>query len=722
MRPFLIVALATTLAAAGSITLYLVQTSSLERSSADGLGEAAAGDGSEIGVGGEGSRSKEVGVIYARHRDGARGDGADAGKNVHGGGITAGGATDAGDGAGASVDPRLRRRSGSKPGEPGSEGEAPPAGGSTGAGRSPEISGWERVPDSTVTATGLTAGTQGGESEIPGESVEVSGSVVIQDESGTEYAAEDGSFTVTVSGRTGSVTVTFSDGAFAARLPARTNFQIGQLVAGGRGASVLSFNRPLQRGDTLSVVARWLPRSLLRVVSEEEERDLTGVDVVAGLSGIAAHYQHPGQGATTNLVGADLLSPVDLSSFGQVQSVWVSAPGYSWRRVDLGAAPTGVQAEERVIVLERSAAVTFTFDNYQASSGARLRLRNANAARRSVPYVELTPEEGIPLRVEGLRPGAYHASVEIGDYSRTPVVLAEESFEVDRFVESEQHLALADVPAQEPRAEMTGTLALPQVAWDTNVILNIEPLKVVSTSNEPRRSIPRNAMTEVGGPGLLAWHLDGFLVGRYVLEVEPFQYRVIVDFAGEGSAPIAIEIPELADVRICAVDQELGTPVYLNSLSWQAKPPPGVERSSFRSAEPDGNSGCFLILAPVGEITISYTGEGVRQQTQNLIVPPGQSEHVLEVDVEQGVKIRFFASAAQVPISATNQANAFQVGGNGRKSGSVLENGALILYVTEPGTYQVRFSHFPGYQDIPDQIVDIPARSVTPLDLELTPK
>ena len=297
-------------------------------------------------------------------------------------------------------------------------------------------------------------------------------------------------------------------------------------------------------------------------------------------------------------------------------------------------------------------------------------------------------------------------------------LLAEGTIEIGSGEGAFLALELDDEPEIEEPITLEGTISLPELAADLTVVLNIVPFQLAAAGLQAKISIPRQRMT-IEENGILGWNAGEVIPGRYVLELEPFQIRIFHTVDADRNLPVALEVPELGDVQVCAVNQA-GDPVSLTSVSWQAEPPPGLRRPSFRSARKNEDDDCHRFLAPVGNITMVYSGKGIRRATRKLEIEAGLNEIEFRVQQLPGIHIVLEAAGESFALVRTHPVDASALGFSGKVIWKEARAGTLDLYVSRPGPYQVSFGTIAGLEAVPLQQVTVLAGEVVTLYVEAT--
>jgi len=488
------------------------------------------------------------------------------------------------------------------------------------------------------------------------------------------------------------------------------------------------------------VVARWTRDVLLHVVDATTHEELSDVSVVARPW---KWELHPGQVRPPEIVVEGRASPFHLSkrsSYARTllapgSPVWIGAPGHAWQPRAFDLEPGSAETVE----LDAGAALVVEVkgdeehgDERPLERRPRLRLRDvggrtaaAAAARREfekqaretrfddgqspfpkdwVVFDAMATEE--PMEFDGLPAGELVASLEIGDGSAPPLVLAGATVKLVAGETERLELTIAPGSIAAP-VVVEGTLYVPP-SWVSqhDLALRFAPqgLRGAIAADSCVASV--NGMTAVPGkPGWYRWRVGPILPATYFVTVPRARFETQIDIGSAGRSDVSIALPEAAQLIVRIVDDATKEPVDWGYLDWC---PLDDGPSAFRRRE-------ILFWDRTAQALVGTTASGSGRFTGSSIayellddpdapsatytVHVGRNEIVLRAKRRCGVDLRLDPAAAEVLRGAV------------RLQWTCLASGATNGFVwdTRSAGRAEGFSH--ALSDTPDPSTAIPLRN-----------
>jgi hypothetical protein len=380
-------------------------------------------------------------------------------------------------------------------------------------------------------------------------------------------------------------------------------------------------------------------------------------------------------------------SPVHVSWTRQFSSyvldtdlLWIGAPGHAWRPRNLDVVPGNTKTVE----LDAGAALVVTVKGDDTERPLerrpRIKLRDVGghtAAAAEVrdekeaklrsfygdePRPETSPDWLVfdvlaadePMEFDGLPPGEFVASLEIGDGSAPPLVLT--SALVKLVAGKTERLVLPIQPDTivEP-VRVSGTLYVPPSAgtWMHDLDLHFEPEGLRGGTKADRCVAAMNDMEAVPGKtGWYRWRVGPILPATYRIEVPRARFETRIAVGPDGRSDVTIALPEAALLVVKIVDDATNRPVAHDYLEWNSVVDGGfdfrvtetlhldreeqalVGATPFRTGSFDGGSLAYELLGDPTQPSATHT------------VHTGRNEIVLHVKRRCGIDLRFDRAAA----------------------------------------------------------------------------
>ncbi len=253
--------------------------------------------------------------------------------------------------------------------------------------------------------------------------------------------------------------------------------------------------------------------------------------------------------------------------------LYARAPGYAWGSIALDLS----KSEQRELLLRPGSAIDVRLTNVQLERYRALETKpmlcvywirkdGGNQGVHFEPLNETLETEG--LRFDGLKPGGYRVTVELGGGSWTErPVLALEEVSLAVGAPRELVLALADPPAPPEQATLGGVLSFPDFSGEEDVRLRLYHANWRGGDADAELSLAD--MERVGGT-LPSWsfHLEDLPVGLYQVQLLPFQKNWMIELPAGGAEDLELVVPELAEVLVETVDTRTGERIPLEVIRY----------------------------------------------------------------------------------------------------------------------------------------------------------
>jgi hypothetical protein len=365
-----------------------------------------------------------------------------------------------------------------------------------------------------------------------------------------------------------------------------------RLAAADRGVEI-SADAPA------AVRAHWIPDVLLHVLDAKTKAELNDVAVVARPW---SSQVEEGRVQPADVLAGPRASPLHVSwkqGAGYVLDaglLWIGAPGHAWRPRDLDLAQGGTKSVE----LDAGAALVVVVKGDDAERPLerrpRLKLRDVGgrtAAAADVrdekeaklrsyygdePRPETSPDWLVfdvvaadePMGFDGLPPGEFVASLEVGDGSAPPLVLSSATVKLVAGETLRLELALDPKSIAMP-VPVAGTLYVPPSwgRWMHDLDLHFEPEGLRGGTKADRCVAAMNDMEAVPGKtGWYRWRVGPILPATYRIEVPRARFETHIAVGNTGRNDVAIALPEAALLVVKIVDDASKEPVALEYLEW----------------------------------------------------------------------------------------------------------------------------------------------------------
>lgn len=583
--------------------------------------------------------------------------------------------------------------------------------------RTTELEGAGPVKDpvgehrTAVVATETPAGS-------PAEPVapSMTGSIRVLDADGVAHAAEDGSFTIAAGDMRTDVAV--EAGRFALARPDGDAVRVGSLELGGRPAFLSTEELALParaafpaEGGTLDLVATWSPPSVLRVVDARTGAELSGLTVLRGMMR-TRDAVHPGWTGDIGDVGAvfarDASSPLELTAFGETESWWVHAPGYTWGWVRFDHRTGG----EREVALEPGGAdLAVRLAGFDPGLNLWLHVFPAGWDRSvgSLSFVRHPQRSTVVF--EGLPPGPVQVRAELGIWHDGPRELAREELELSSGVRTEMVLDLERDGALPAAVPLAGRVVLPVSHPDLEFSFELMPLEGAALRKTDRVYHGAVDLERVGGQPLMRRFDAGRVTpGRYLFVSSSLQCWERFDVGPGGAPDVEIALPELRDVSIRVVDEGTGERLALDRIAWSAVDTPRELSSwTLASVDPERETGEYVFTAPLRNIWLSVRWDEYAEAAPAMDVSAGAEVHEVLVRRLPGAWMRLADGEATVPFEWAWNVKITPAGGSTEVKARItrIEGGRAWVAATEAGMYVVDVPPLAGFRPVPPQTLEL---------------
>lgn len=437
------------------------------------------------------------------------------------------------------------------------------------------------------------------------------------------------------------------------------------------------------------------------------------------------HLCHPGPGAQEDLNWGS--SPLRIRAQasdlrGESHPLLIGAPGHGWEAV----AWNPKVGEPVRVELERAGRVHIHTPGPTLRHRAYVRVRATD--RPGVGYRafwNLEPNGRCVL--DGLPAGSYTARVEIGKWFSRPKVLAEQSFTLGAGDAPELTLAY-EAPARVRAVPVRGTFQL-GAGWtiEKRLFLQLRRLGPSAAGDA------RTSATLQPGQGLERdaehpnrYRMDAGLLqpGRYQVSLHEAGYIGLFEVPEDGNDELEIRIPPPVAVHVHVEGDVRGREPFLRQITWNGLPPKDFRSYGSREAKRASRDEPFVFQAPAGRISIRPS-HYVFQAEQNTFEIQGESQRIV-LRVHPNARMHLIAKHEGKALR-WNWAWPVEVEGVGYDAvlgpRSLLEDRrGFWITVDRPGRVRVRVGPIPGYEPLPERVVDAVPHKPIVLTYELTPR
>jgi hypothetical protein len=397
-------------------------------------------------------------------------------------------------------------------------------------------------------------------------------------------------------------------------------------------------------------------------------------------------------------------------------SLFVSAPGFATQRIDLDPMLGGHLG----VALEPGGELVLEIKDW--------RLVAPPGSFRGTPFFirvwdnreVLVLERPVrsSLRFVGLRPGLYRVVLE-GEWRENPIQYGEmriavPSGEVTQDVLQARPGTCRPVP-------LAGILNIP-IPWDP------AEWRLVLTAEHPQRVVELKIADLPRGPeGGRSFALEDAAPGSWLATIPNIAWAAVLEVGPEGGREFTLDVPPPQTLRVRVIEQGSDKRAQIRSLLWQGQMPKGDERAyrwdrspSPVRRRPDAE-GWATLQVPMGTVILSTSTFLHEPQSHGVEVGTEPMEVVLELVPRGGVRIRWADSKERpAPITAP-MATFTREDGTPEPSGGGGRGLDWAVFSLPPGNYRVKFWKVEGCEPIEPIEVEVHARKLTELEVQLIP-
>lgn len=471
---------------------------------------------------------------------------------------------------------------------------------------------------------------------------------------------------------------------------------------------------------------RAIPELRVRAFDAATKQELANVEIWRSGGWDEAGGLHPGaEGELERLVDAGkspvLVPPPEEVRPESATLLWIRAPGYAWRGLEVMFAEGGVR--EAPLVRGGSAKIAIS-GKLPAAGKVALRIHAADAGVRERPLLDLALADGPPGLLEHLAPGRYEARLELGDWYRDPQVLARAPLEIQAGSTASVELVAKEIASPE-RATLRGVFVVP-AGWERageGPSVSLEPLLGTDRWTERRRLHARDLQ-----PGERAGEhrfvFPDTVAGRYALVFEPSHYQKVVHVTKRGLSDLRIELPEPVEILVRVLDRDSKQPRKGVTLSWHPEWPPGVFGGSLESASAAPDSNQVRLLVPAGKVVVMAHEQEFEVPTTRLDVAPDEREFEVFAQVRQAVKVAFYEGTTRIPagIGSGWDVSLLTVDGAPVRTSHSSTESELTVLAPAAGIYVLRVTAPEEYRPVADRQVKLGPPPFPTIDISVARK
>ena len=553
---------------------------------------------------------------------------------------------------------------------------------------------------------GNSRGGSSGSGATPEGMVRIGGEVVVENDP-TAGSSLSGQLQIGVSGASRSISV--ARGRFTTNIPADASIRLFSAVLEGKPARVISPTTavPARSATSMRVVVRYDSLAILHLLSAETGEPLIDVEVLRAQDYTRSSLAHPGWALPQDSQIVSEESPVALDGriglIGSAVAIHARAAGHEWKRVTVDLVDGG----ERELTLQRSGALSLNFIGDSERESVMLRLREIGQG--GAPYLEVPVSAGTTQLADGILPGTWVASLEIGHWAHQPEILDE--VEIELLAGDLLDVVLEIPPDDEERVDVSGSVFIP-AGWYFNFFsVRLRPTGPGSDPVNETVQVHSSEMESEAGSGGTLWFWGPVSVkqGPYGILVLPVGYGDLFEVGEEGLPDVYIELPPPVDISVqmmLADGSGVATP---NLIRWAPVHPPGVPGAGAVPVGP-GDNGYFEFQVPIGSVMLSCSDIAYRPKHQlEQVTLGGENAFTMLLEPAMGMILYLEEDGTSVPWDLAWHPTV-QAQGHG---GTVVTRGrtgvGYRLLVSEPGIYVVEVPELPDFLPVnPVQVNVLP--------------
>jgi len=556
--------------------------------------------------------------------------------------------------------------------------------------------------------------------------------VLLVEESGLKRGDLDGSIELQLqlSGEDRRVERDVEGGAFEVELKDGDQFSVSGLTLDGRRAVP---DEPYvdypKSAEVLVVRVLWAPVVRLDVLDAATGAHLSDVTLLRGEGPNVGGARHPGIDATRNVVFDSASSPLELrieaeDRYSPDVSYFVGSPGMAWGTIHLDLTHDG----QREVRLMAGGGLTIAITGVLPAGKAELRLREIGVDG-VVPAVKFAARVDSRTEIDGLAPGTYRATIEMGSWYQMPLVLAEAEVVVEAGQRNLVELNVSPPPAPDT-ATLFGTITVPS-AWEfTDFQIVAHPDDEHVARSGARHLVKRSEMESVSwSDATWAFDFGELPTGGYTIEFRSGSkhwgplYGMHHELEPEALVGVHFEIPPPVAVEIHIVRADTGEPAGIERMHWRSDVS-GVHWSgALINATLAPETDHFEFLAPSGKLRIGCFGDGFTPIDEQLELT---SEHnVFRFEVERDCPLVLFFLDGETPVPPPDNwwPEFRHLEGDGEALYTAFGSSTgLEIGLSAPGRYELKIPVLPGFEPVSDQMITVVRGEPTEFIVQLVRK
>ena len=447
----------------------------------------------------------------------------------------------------------------------------------------------------------------------------------------------------------------------------------------------------------------------LNVIDSETDAPLNGLKLVRPSGWLPRGARIPDVLFERDYLRRDATSPLEITPSSNRfplrtprKTVFlVHRDGYAWTRCELEIMPGG----EATIELETAGAAVLQIVGLVIQPNAWLRLRRVEQGIESL-WIDQRLDDRDRVGLDGLLPGQYRASIEVGPDHEGPEVLGSTEFTVESEAVHEVMLEL-EAPPVVTSALLAGCVTIP-AAWQIDHFeLSIRAVELDDGSKSNPITIDRGLM--LADPNRVdSWHwtAGALVTGRYELMLLPLGHRRQIRLGPEGLQNLCLIHPSPGRVRIRVVEPSTGQPRQVAGIRWeqQAGHGSGVVKPTHGEV-----ASVFEFDVPVGYLRFSVADDDWAGAEQHRGIVSGLTDVVL--GVRRACDLRVVLMDGNRAISrGMGMTPPRALGHSGRVRRMQNHPDGFLRYSFDaPGPYELEIQVPVGYRPIPTQKIEVEA-------------
>lgn len=552
------------------------------------------------------------------------------------------------------------------------------------------------------------------------------GRVVLVDEAGVEHRESSGQLTLMkwTGSRGEPDPIRVEVGSFEFDATNIDWVSVEDLIIDGRYATDMEDDsRHVLDAEEIVLRVKWTPSFTLNVLDADSGIHLDQVRVLWGQLWMSIrHNQHPchWESDPETVWVASAHSPMTLPTTSEqvgrnTSVVFISSPGYAWKRIDVDLRQGGARTVRLVPGGQLEIHVAGTMP-----SGAQLRFR-APTEPDSVPLFSIDLDRSGEQSVHGVTSGELLVRVEVGDWFHQPTVLGSAMIDVVAGQVTDVDIALEPMPEPE-LGIVTGTLSVSEIWAFESIQMSATPMGHSGLRRGRPVRIDRAKMTELHGSW--SFQFPPMPVGMYCIRFESARSRSevevpsIVELTSAG-AHVDFTVGPPCTVQVTVLDGDTGEVADLQRISWGIVDPKTGYPSSRSSVPRAEGETYFEFRAPRGEISVGSLANGYTSMDATVEIEEGLNSFEFTLLQECPLNVAYMDDGVSIPAPLHLEHTFEHVGGEGKVLYYSSHKAEFQTAFDLPGEYRMDVSDIDGYEPIPTQTVTVkrgePTRHVVQL-------